>query len=146
MPGLIEQGDMQPVKGGEEPLLGFCLLAYLAAFFSENHESLLDQVARILPIARKAKDERMREALQLIVPPPELRDMIVRTQKIAQFPFWAGRRKSQFATFLAIAACILFLLVAGGLSGVRILRFIWHVQARLIEWDGMPGLAEQGDM
>jgi hypothetical protein len=57
----------------------------------------------------------MREALQIIVPPHDLRDMIVRTQMVVPFPSWASRRRTQFFTLLAVAASILLLLVAGGL-------------------------------
>ena len=85
-------------------------------FFAEALEQArLDPALRIWFAEQQAKDERMRGALQIIVPPHDLRDMIVRTQKIAQFPSGASRRKTQFVTLLAIAACILFLLVAGGL-------------------------------
>src|SRR5271170_328440 len=76
-------------------------------FFAEALEQArLDPALRIWFAERQAKDERMRETLQLIVPPPDLRDMIVRIQKIAQFPSGASRRKTQFSTLLAIAACI----------------------------------------
>src|SRR5271156_2792587 len=85
-------------------------------FFAEALEQArLDPALRIWFAEQQAKDERMRGALQIIVPPHDLRDMIVRTQKIAQFPSGANRRKTQFGTLLAIAACILFFLVAGGL-------------------------------
>src|SRR5271156_1981524 len=85
-------------------------------FFAEALEQArLDPALRIWFADQQAKDERMRGALQIIVPPHDLRDMIVRTQKIAQFPSGASRRNTQFGTLLAIAACILFLLVAGGL-------------------------------
>jgi len=43
-----------------------CLIAYLASFFSENHESLLNQVARILPIARKAQAKTIQICVILV--------------------------------------------------------------------------------
>ena len=85
-------------------------------FFAEALEQArLDPSLGIWLAEQQAKDERIREALQVIVPPHDLRDMILRTQKVAQFPSATSRRKTQSVTLLAIAASLLFLLVAAGL-------------------------------
>lgn len=85
-------------------------------FFSEALEQArLDPALRSWFAEQQAHDERVRQAIQGIIPPRELRDMIVLTQKIAPFPLWASRQKQPYTILLAIAACVAFLLVVGGL-------------------------------
>lgn len=85
-------------------------------FFSEALEQArLDPALRIWFAEQQAFDARMHRALQSIIPPAELRGMIVVTQKIAPFPYSAIRRNRRSPLLLALAACLAFLLVVGGL-------------------------------
>src|ERR1700733_2740914 len=85
-------------------------------FFSEALEQTrLDPALGRWFAEQQAFDSRMRQVLESITPPRQLRDTIVLTQKITPFSRWARHRKPTYAILVAAAACIGILLALGNL-------------------------------
>jgi hypothetical protein len=85
-------------------------------FFSEALEQArLDPSLGRWFAEQQAFDSRMRQVLESIMPPRQLRDTIVLTQKITPFSRWTRHRKPTYAILVAAAACIGILLTVGSL-------------------------------